>query len=107
MTKTTSFQMDIRPLFTERDIQGMSKAFNLGSYDDVKKHSGAIYDRIRGIGGAVMPPPHHQKEKVLGRNLGLNYSPSGWRTGSNLSRPPSAQGCFWACNWRAGASRGL
>ncbi len=91
--KTTSFQMDIRPLFTERDIQGMSKAFNLGSYDDVKKHAGAIYDRIRGIGGTVMPPPH-QKEKVLGSNLGLNYSPSGWRTGSNLSRPPSAQGCF-------------
>jgi hypothetical protein len=57
MTRTTSFQMDIRPLFTERDIQGMSKAFNLGSYDDVKKHAGAIYDRIRGIGGAVMPPP--------------------------------------------------
>jgi hypothetical protein len=57
MTKTTSFQTDIRPLFTERDIQGMSKAFNLGSYDDVKKHAGAIYDRIRGIGGAVMPPP--------------------------------------------------
>jgi hypothetical protein len=53
MTKTTSFQMDFRPLFTERDIQGMSKAFNLGSYDDVKKHAGAIYDRIRGIGGAV------------------------------------------------------
>jgi hypothetical protein len=57
MTKTTSFQMDVRPLFTERDIQGMSKAFNLGSYDDVKKHADAIYDRIRGIGGAVMPPP--------------------------------------------------
>ena len=37
MTKTTSFQTDIRPLFTERDIQGMSKAFNLGSYDDVNK----------------------------------------------------------------------
>jgi hypothetical protein len=29
MTKTTSFQTDIRPLFTERDIQGMRKAFNL------------------------------------------------------------------------------
>ena len=42
MTKTTSFQMDIRPLFTERDIQGMSKAFNLGSYDDGKKHAAAI-----------------------------------------------------------------
>ena len=57
MTKPTSFQTDIRPLFTERDIRGMSKAFNLGSYDDVKMHAAAIYDRIRGIGGAVMPPP--------------------------------------------------
>jgi hypothetical protein len=49
--------MDIRPLFTERDIRGMSKALNLGNYDDVKKHADAIYDRIRGIGGAVMPLP--------------------------------------------------
>ena len=54
---TTSFQVDIRPLFTERDIQGMKKGFNLASYDEVKAHAVAIYDRIRGIGGAVMPPP--------------------------------------------------
>jgi len=83
--KTTSFQTDIRPLFTERDIQGMSKAFNLGSYDDVKKHAAAIYDRIRGIGGAVMPP-RHQEEKVLGSNPGSNYSRNGCRTGSLHSR---------------------
>jgi hypothetical protein len=57
MAKLTSFQTDIRPLFTERDIHAMSKAFNLGSYEDVKAHAAAIYDRIRGIGGAVMPPP--------------------------------------------------
>ena len=57
MTKLTSFQADIRPLFTERDIQGMIKGFNLASYDDVKAHAAAIYDRIRGIGGALMPPP--------------------------------------------------
>jgi hypothetical protein len=57
MTKVTGFQQDIRPLFTERDIHAMSKAFNLASYDDVKAHAAAIYDRIRGIGGAVMPPP--------------------------------------------------
>ena len=31
MAKLTSFQTDIRPLFTERDIQGMKKAFNLAS----------------------------------------------------------------------------
>ena len=57
MTKPTSFAADIRPLFTDRDIHAMSKAFNLGSYDDVKVHAAVIYDRIRGIGGAVMPPP--------------------------------------------------
>ena len=57
MSIQTSFQADIRPLFTERDIDAMSKAFNLANYDDVKAHAAAIYDRIRGIGGAVMPPP--------------------------------------------------
>ena len=44
MTNTTSFQRDILPLFTQRDIEGMRKAFNLASYDDVKKHAAAIYD---------------------------------------------------------------
>ncbi len=57
MTKLTSFEADIRPLFTDRDIQGMAKGFNLASYEEVKAHAPAIYDRIRGIGGAVMPPP--------------------------------------------------
>jgi hypothetical protein len=57
MINRTSFQTDILPLFSERDIHAMSKAFNLGSYDDVKAHAAAIYDRTRGIGGAIMPPP--------------------------------------------------
>jgi hypothetical protein len=56
MATLTSFHSDIRPLFTERDIRAMSKAFDLANYDDVKAHAAAIYDRIRGIGGAVMPP---------------------------------------------------
>jgi hypothetical protein len=57
MAKLTSFETDIRPLFTERDIRAMSKAFNLGNYEDVKAHAAVIHDRIRGVGGAVMPPP--------------------------------------------------
>ena len=57
MTKLTSFEADIRPLFTDRDIKGMSKAFDLANYLDVKKYAAAIYDRLRGVGGAVMPPP--------------------------------------------------
>ena len=52
MTKLTSFEADIRPLFTELDLKAMSKAFNLASYDDVRARSAIIYDRIRG-----MPPP--------------------------------------------------
>src|SRR5271155_4511131 len=78
MTITTSFQKDIRPLFTDRDIKGMSPAFNLASYDDVKKHAAEIYDRIRAIGGAVMPPP----------------PPSGWPTGSHPSRPAGSRSGF-------------
>jgi hypothetical protein len=62
MSRTTSFAADIRPLFTDRDIQGMKKGFNLASYDEVKAHALAIYDRLRGIGGAVMPPPPPQGE---------------------------------------------
>jgi hypothetical protein len=57
MAKLTSFQSDILPLFTDRDVRAMSKAFNLASYDDVKKHAAVIYDRLRGIQGSVMPPP--------------------------------------------------
>jgi hypothetical protein len=57
MTKPVSFQNEIRPLFTELDIRAMSKAFNLADYEEVKAHATAIYDRIRGIGGPVMPPP--------------------------------------------------
>jgi hypothetical protein len=57
MAKLVSFQTDIRPLFTERDMRAMSKAFDLGKYDDVKAHAAIIDERIRGIGGAVMPPP--------------------------------------------------
>ena len=57
MATLTSFAADIRPFFTDRNIHAMSKAFNLASYDEVKAHAAVIYDRIRGIGGAVMPPP--------------------------------------------------
>ena len=51
------YQADIRPLFTQRDIHAMLKAFDPARYDDVKAHAAVIFDRLRGIGGAVMPPP--------------------------------------------------
>ena len=83
MAKPTSFQNDILPLFTERDIRAMSKAFNLANYDDVKTHAAIIYDRIRGIGGAVMPPPPPRGEgpwsqsriDLFGRWMAEGYEP--------------------------------
>ena len=82
MPKLTSFQADIRPLFTERDIEGMKKGFNLASYDEVKAHAAAIHDRIRGIGGAVMPPPPPKGEGPWPQariDLFANWSADGYQ----------------------------
>jgi truncated hemoglobin YjbI len=37
----------IAPLFRERDRTSMRFAFDLGSFDDVKRHAGAILERLR------------------------------------------------------------
>jgi hypothetical protein len=41
-----SFAQDIRPLFRATDIETMSFAFDLASYDDVREHAEAIHDRV-------------------------------------------------------------
>jgi hypothetical protein len=46
MSGQTGFKTDILPLFTERDIMGMSRAFDLTDYTAVKAHARAIHDRI-------------------------------------------------------------
>ena len=46
MRDETSYARDIRPLFRERDIGSMSKAFDLASYDDVRANADAIYERL-------------------------------------------------------------
>jgi hypothetical protein len=72
MANATSFQLIFAPCFAEPDIHAMSKGFNVGSYDDVKKHAAVIYDRIRGIGGAVMSPP--RDENILSSFLNLRVT---------------------------------
>jgi hypothetical protein len=57
MGKATSSKLTSGRFLRSGIFQGMSKALNLSSYDEVKAHAAAIFDRIRGIGGAVMPPP--------------------------------------------------
>lgn len=41
-----SFATDIRPLFRPDDADAMSWAFDLDSYEDVKEHAEAIYERL-------------------------------------------------------------
>ena len=41
-----SYEQDIRPLFRDRDINSMSFAFDLSSYEDVRANAEAIYGRL-------------------------------------------------------------
>jgi hypothetical protein len=44
---SVGFEDDIKPLFRELDRRSMRSAFDLWSYDDVTRHSGAIVARLR------------------------------------------------------------
>jgi hypothetical protein len=44
--EAVGFERDIRPLFRERDINSMSFAFDLSSYEDVRGSAEAIYRRL-------------------------------------------------------------
>jgi hypothetical protein len=41
-----TYEQDIRQLFRDRDIQSMSFAFDLSSYDDVRANAEAIYEKL-------------------------------------------------------------
>ena len=41
-----SFETDIRPLFRSEDVEEMSWAFDLSSYEEVKENAEAIYERL-------------------------------------------------------------
>jgi hypothetical protein len=57
MAEQVCFAADIRPLFTDVDIDHMSWFCDLAAYADVKANASEILDRLRGHGGSVMPPP--------------------------------------------------
>jgi hypothetical protein len=40
------FERDIRPLFRSEDVNDMSFAFNLSSYEDVRTNAEPIYQRL-------------------------------------------------------------
>ena len=57
-----TFEQDIRPLFRPMDVEEMSFAFDLASYDDVRENAEGIYERLA---NGTMPcdapwPEEHQ-----------------------------------------------
>jgi len=46
-TEPVSFEIDVKPLFRERDRSSMEFAFDLWSADDVSEHADAILDRLK------------------------------------------------------------
>ena len=51
-----SFATDIRPLFTQTDIDHMSFFCDLSSYDDVKANAQDIFGRLQAVDFSMMPP---------------------------------------------------
>lgn len=47
MTDQVKFGADIRPLFRESDLDSMSWAFDLGSYDEVSANADLILERLQ------------------------------------------------------------
>ena len=53
---TLSFAKDIRPMFTDTDVDHMKMAgMDLSSRDDVRAHADSIY---RVVSAGTMPPPN-------------------------------------------------
>jgi hypothetical protein len=44
--ESVGYERDIRPLFREKDVSSMSKAFDLASYEDVRANAGEILARV-------------------------------------------------------------
>ena len=57
---TTSFARDIRPMFTDIDVEHMKRLnIDLSSYGDVQSFAHAIY---RTVSNGTMPPPGTGKQ---------------------------------------------
>jgi hypothetical protein len=44
--EVVGYERDIRPLFREKDVTSMSKAFDLASYNDVRANAGKILAKV-------------------------------------------------------------
>ena len=74
----SSYQADIRPLFTQRDIHAMSKAFDLANYDHVRANAAASSTAFVGSAAPSMPPPPPKGEGPWPQSR-VDLFGKGWR----------------------------
>jgi hypothetical protein len=55
-TAIVSFDRDIKPLFSEIDIDHMSGHFDLSKFEDVRDNSQSILSHLKSTGIHMMPP---------------------------------------------------
>jgi hypothetical protein len=64
MEGRVTYEQNIRRLFRDRDIQSMSFAFDLSSYDDVRANADAIHEKLA---AGSMPCDGHWPEEAVER----------------------------------------
>ncbi len=58
MMATTSFALDIRPMFSDEDVDHMrDEGVDLSAYDVVRARSQDVLERVKRTGRGRMPPP--------------------------------------------------
>ena len=82
--EAVGYEHDIRPLFREKDVSSMSKAFDLASYDDVRANAGKILAKL--ADGSMPCDGPWPEERV--------------------ERLPQVGGRAWLSGLREGATRG-
>lgn len=71
--RAPSFERDIRPLFRDADVEAMSEAFDLSSYQDVRDNAAAIHKRLSDGDMPCDRPWPAEDVQTFGNWIGAGY----------------------------------
>jgi hypothetical protein len=71
--EAVGYERDIRPLFREKDVSSMSKAFDLASYNDVRANAGQILAKLSDGSMPCDGPWPQERVELFRRWVGAGY----------------------------------
>jgi hypothetical protein len=95
------FERDIRPLFRSKDIESMSGAFDLSSYEDVRNNADRIYQRSPVATCRAMAHGHLSRSSASADGL-TAAPPADRRQHEQTASSPAADPCAPGARLRAG-----